>query len=211
MSLLIRSFVLLVFTGCWGTTIASPIQTRDIVSVGGQEWAQPDQFLGLSWNDVNTVCPGGVCASQTLNGNDMSGWLWATVNDINQLFNHYIGYDALGPGSDGYMAVGLPASSAFYEDGWRMTGSVLGPYTLGWASDDSTVLPYVAQFLVGVHGFPINHEEAMGTDTQGIYLETTGTAGAWFYRNVSAVPLPATTWLFGSALIGLGVVKRRKL
>jgi hypothetical protein len=28
--------------------------------------------------------------------------------------------------------------------------------------------------------------------------------------DVSAVPVPAAAWLFGSALLGLGAVKRRK-
>ena len=29
-------------------------------------------------------------------------------------------------------------------------------------------------------------------------------------NRVAAVPLPASAWLFGSALLGLGVIKRKK-
>jgi hypothetical protein len=34
-------------------------------------------------------------------------------------------------------------------------------------------------------------------------------SGAWMYRP-SEVPIPAAAWLFGSALLGLGVIKRKK-
>jgi hypothetical protein len=38
----------------------------------------------------------------------------------------------------------------------------------------------------------------------------TSYTGALEIASVSAVPLPAAAWLFGSALLGLGVVKRKK-
>jgi hypothetical protein len=55
---------------------------------------------------------------------------------------------------------------------------------------------------------------ATGTSTDISFLFETNTAtGSWEIDDVSvvsAVPLPAAAWLFGSALLGLGVVKRRK-
>lgn len=37
-----------------------------------------------------------------------------------------------------------------------------------------------------------------------------GEPNCTFSRTVSAVPIPAAAWLFGSALLGLGVIKRRR-
>lgn len=59
--------------------------------------------------------------------------------------------------------------------------------------------------------------ETVGTTALGnmLYLDITGNTGTTFatlnrLSNVSAVPLPAAAWLFGSALLGLVTVARRK-
>ncbi|MFT4520645.1 MAG: hypothetical protein ACI9JM_003049 [Halioglobus sp.] len=49
------------------------------------EWAQPEEFGALSWDEINVVCPAGVCTG-TLKGFDMTGWTWATVDDVSVLF-----------------------------------------------------------------------------------------------------------------------------
>ncbi len=96
---------------------ARPI--TDTISVAGREWAQVDLFADLSWSDINTTCPAGIC-SGVLNGFDMTGWMWASVEDLNSLFNHYIGFEALGPGPDTYGEGKNSAwAPAFFNDGWR--------------------------------------------------------------------------------------------
>ncbi len=64
------------------------------VTVDGREWAQVDQFSNLSWNDINAVCPAGVC-SGILNGYNMTGWTWASVGEFEQLIS---AYEELGTG-----------------------------------------------------------------------------------------------------------------
>jgi hypothetical protein len=95
-------------------------QALDIITVDGKQWYQPSFFRGLSWEDINRVCPAGQCTG-VLNGYDMTGWTWASVDDFNALVNYYIGSDQLGPGLDSYEA---PASAgvAFFSDGW-LTGA----------------------------------------------------------------------------------------
>ncbi len=61
---------------------------EDIITVNGNEWLQPALFTNLSWNDINAVCPAGVCSGE-LNGYDMTGWTWASIDDVNALFNSY--------------------------------------------------------------------------------------------------------------------------
>jgi hypothetical protein len=88
------------------------------VTVDGREWAQVDQFTGLSWNDINAVCPEGAC-SGILNGFDMTGWKWASVDDVIALFNHYIGSDELRLGQYPLMYVDCIGVNRFFRDGWR--------------------------------------------------------------------------------------------
>jgi hypothetical protein len=42
------------------------------------------------------------------------------------------------------------------------------------------------------------------------YLKISGDAGTVYSGSVSAVPLPAAAWLFGSALLGLGAMRRKQ-
>jgi hypothetical protein len=59
----------------------------DTITVDGREWAQVDLFANLTWNDINAVCAAdtGVCSGE-LNGFDMNGWTWASVDDVEQTF-----------------------------------------------------------------------------------------------------------------------------
>jgi len=66
---------------------ALTLTSSDIITIDGKDWAQPVLFSNLSWNDVNAVCLGGICGPTLLNGYDVSGWTWATVTDIDVLFN----------------------------------------------------------------------------------------------------------------------------
>lgn len=82
------------------------------VTVDGKEWAQVDSFANLSWNDINAVCPEGVC-SGVLNGYDMTGWTWASFDDVSALFNHYIVTD------EAEVIQDCRAGDEFINDGWR--------------------------------------------------------------------------------------------
>ena len=84
----------------------------DTVTVDGREWAQVDHFTNLSWDDINAVCPEGVC-SGVLNGYDMTGWTWASFDDVSALFNHYIATD------DVEVIQDCRVGDEFINDGWR--------------------------------------------------------------------------------------------
>jgi hypothetical protein len=60
--------------------------TGNMQEVDGIYWAQPNLFKPLSWNDINTVCPSGLCAG-TLKNHDMTGWNWASTGDMNGMLN----------------------------------------------------------------------------------------------------------------------------
>jgi hypothetical protein len=68
--------------------LSQPIMVT--VSVDGKEWTQTP--FPASWDQINAVCPppAGVCGSGArLNGYDMSGWTWASIEDVDALFNAY--------------------------------------------------------------------------------------------------------------------------
>jgi hypothetical protein len=79
--------------GCHAPLVGTPITGADIVIVDGKEWAQPDLFTNnLSWDQINAACPGGTCGNVELNGYSVMGWTWASLQDVQDLFNVYIGY-----------------------------------------------------------------------------------------------------------------------
>ena len=60
------------------------------IRVEGRDWLQPKDFSDYSYNQVSAVCPVGVC-SGALPGStfDLTGYTWASINDVKVLFNAY--------------------------------------------------------------------------------------------------------------------------
>lgn len=84
-----------------GYSLPSTAETiTDTVLVGDREWAQVDLFTGLSGDTISRVCPAGNCAAGTgelLNNWDMSGWSWAGVDEVQQLFSTISPYTSDSP------------------------------------------------------------------------------------------------------------------
>lgn len=113
------------------TSISQPCQisahsncsgSPNTVVVGDKEWAQVDLFAGLSWEEIDSVCPNGDCEGN-LNGFDVTGWTWASIDEVSSLFNRYGIEPPLGPGPDGEYtsAVRSDYAEAFFSDKWRPT------------------------------------------------------------------------------------------
>jgi hypothetical protein len=162
---------------------------QDIVIANGIEWLQPALFTNLSWNDVSAVCPDGEC-SGLLNGYDVTGWTWASVNEIRELFNNYIALDQtgrspLGPAPDSYVEFSRSKSmAAFLSDGWRVTNENIGVMGLTRSLVDES-MAYVASALYdidtsGVCCSPLNDIFDIGRP-QTLQEHNINT-GAWLYR-----------------------------
>ena len=115
----------------------------------------------------------------------MIGWTWASLDDVNALFNHYIGRDELGPGPDFYGDdFDSEWATAFFNDGWR--GMALGESEFvrddasGWvrtlADESSAYLPGIADDVngPGISGDIVSTLSSDSIDEQK--------SGAWFYR-----------------------------
>ncbi len=156
---------------------AAPI--TQTVTVQGREWAQPRLFEPANWQHVDNLCPGGAC-SGTLNGYDISGWQWATLADVNALFNFYIGTNELGPGVGVFQEANSGWAQAFLNDGWQASVDLgLGRGVLGW----TTLKGYLAEVFQS--DVPFITPDGIGTSSiegPGV-SETLQYAGVWLYRD----------------------------
>jgi hypothetical protein len=166
--------------------IFTPVNSH-IISVAGKEWAQVDLFTNLPWYHMNSVCPDGVCAG-ILNGYDMTGWTWASIEDINTLFNYYIGSDVLGPGPEIYHEIDAEWTPAFFGDGWRSLDYIIPPGVV-YTSLEGYLrnLPgengaYIGLIGIGIEiaGLP-NPGSRIGVRAD-LMLGSSDTRGGWFYR-----------------------------
>ncbi len=68
--------------------IVFSINTNAVV-IDGKEWYQPSALSGISWQQFNAICPNGNC-SGTLQSEDLTGWTWANVSEVNALFKTFV-------------------------------------------------------------------------------------------------------------------------
>jgi hypothetical protein len=153
------------------------VPAPDIIKADGKEWYQPYLFKDLSWNDINEICQEGGCKG-VLNGIDLRGWTWASIDDFNALINFYIGRDELGPGGgDYYWELDSEWFPALFEDGWRSSRAY------------SNFLGGITRDLFNVEGFYEAYNPYI-SDSRGSHEVSTradlndyeAAGGAWFYR-----------------------------
>jgi hypothetical protein len=139
-----------------------PEPLPDSIIVNGKEWAQSQTFVGVSWKQINDVCPPvhglNLCHGQ-LNGVDLRGWRWATTSEVTELLNTYSGSEN--------RCDSIAADFVFGVD--TIYG---GQITVGWVSETSTT----TYLLSGASHMLPCYSLSVGSD---LYSNTTG---GWFYR-----------------------------
>lgn len=197
-------------------TIAGPI-------IAGSEWYQPRDLESLyNWNDFNATCPGGICNGRLrLTGPDLTGWTWASVDDVNTLFNSFIfardGISPLGPGPSQYIN---PASIfgqdvlATFQATWEVWSGMVGADSrgvVGWVRDESpneAGYGLVAEVVRADNSWSQYSYARTDEEYEKSYSYVDG--GAWLFRPASqAVPVSPTLTL---SLLGLAMLAamRRK-
>lgn len=171
-------------------TLSDPAPITNTVIVGDNEWAQVSQFTGLSWNYIHSVCPNGSCGASPLNGVDMEGWTWATLEKVTALFNGYLsaagvtGVDLLGPGPDYYQEPEANSTwaPAFFEDGWESVYAQ-GNYVYGLTSDTAPGYPEEGAAAIFSDGdVPSLENDSVATNYRATKTYYSWNLGAWFYR-----------------------------
>ena len=183
--------LLLAFVLGWASCAA---QAGPIIN--GVEWYQPADITGYSWNEFNTVCPTGVCTG-SINSNDLTGWMWASADDVNALFNYYIGSDELSGGPDFYNEFNSTWAPLFFSDFVPTLTAPFGQQTIGWISTE--------------YDSDSGHAGRLGSQGDFDFAETAffldkdfvdPPVGAWLYRSAE-VPTPTTFSLLGLGLLML--------
>lgn len=205
---------------------ATPITGGNILVVDGVEWAQVDLFDNLSWNDINAVCPSGVCIDDgELNGYTMTGWLWADWEDVQPMFNSYLsaagvtGDDLLGPGAhpafgDSYVEQASTWAPEFFASGWRPTVSSATGFQYAMGLTRQLVLG--TEVSVAFMHWSNDGQLGDAASTSLLFTDNLDSAeggrGAWFLRRdpQPGVPAPATLALFSVGFAGLFWFRRKR-
>lgn len=177
------------------------------VSVDGREWLQPVDFLNTSWNDVAGVCDpiSGACDG-SLNGGSLSGWTWASIQDVSYLFDFF---------RDNYGSGQSAASAVFINADFERTFQVSSAgeaflYLSGVTrSMDGTDRAYYGEVLWGVSfEYDLSYLSAPGGS---IFTSSPSDFyGHFFYRGPAfSVPAPASGALVAVGLACLIRIRQR--
>lgn len=193
-------------------TMFGPMAAHAVI-VGDREWRQVTDTVGLTWNQIATVCDTatGAC-SGSLGGISFDGWNWADNDAVLSMFDELIL-----PGSMQFP--GVPA--LFFDPTGTLISVLISPDVFlptqlddrfrlirGWtrSRDDFDDFGFIAHLVDWLDD---------GTDNAG--LEQLGNAnlsfpdvGAWLYRDVVRVAEPGTLAWFGLGLTGLALARRRR-
>jgi hypothetical protein len=183
-----RLLVVLVFAFALQQALPVSAQSGSVV-VGGKEWLQPADFVNLSYNDIAAVCPppDGICDGQ-LNSITVTGFRWAAVADVNELFNAYLGDTDTPLTSEPGVTTCAPGTCvadmlqdfaptletvepAYGEvGGWSVTPFLTGAYT-----------PYA---FSEADGDEFNSDNYTGLNVSASFF------GAWLFRDAPVPPPP---------------------
>ena len=178
------------------------IPLSETVNVNGKLWAQPRLFTYFSWYDVDAICPAetGICGAGSLNGFELEGWTWASVEDMNALFNAYIGSNVM-MGPTELRDVGGTWAGTFLSE-FEFTYE--GPYRdyqgiAGWMRTTDPVFgsPLYAT-LVDYYSAP-DFWSFADTENRTCCGAPFSGGGAWFFQeSAAAPPLQVPTLPFGA-------------
>lgn len=172
-------------------SLAAPLARAQNYDDGnGKEWLQINRFLNTSWNQIAAKCPtDGTPCTGIIAGVDVTGWVWASQDDVRTLFSYSVPEILTTPTLSGpeYMAVALFFMD-FIKPTWQYYTTFGGYlYTAGWTStqneDGTAILAQVSSQYPVFDGY---------WSVAGANLPTfsSNTLGAWFWRS-TAPPCPA--------------------
>lgn len=182
----------------WQST-GDNLVTRD--TTNGLEWLDLTETTNMSYFTV---------LGQLSTGSQFEGWRYATNVEVGSLFT------AFGLPLDANLTVAGLVDSAIVDFSNTM-GNIMDPAVFsygarGYIGEGSGGNQYIAGAYYGISsGINFYTGPNLGSGAT-LTPPTTASAnlGSYLVRDASVVPVPAAVWLFGSGLIGLAGIARRK-
>jgi hypothetical protein len=148
----------------------------------GREWLQVKSFTGKTWTQIDALCPndGVTPCVGTLSGVNITGYVWATQEQVLSLFAEWVpAIDGIGfVGGPGYVVAGLEFFGPFQPTFEYYTTFGGYNYLSGWTATSSNGLAIVpevsAEYPVFYGGFNTLAEIGVATSSQF--------RGAWFFK-----------------------------
>ncbi len=184
-------------TACCVAACAGSAQAQHYNDGHGKEWRQLPTTMSLSWDQIDTVCPseaegGGPCTG-SVSGRDLTGWHWATREEVRTLFSYFHPDILSNPcvGGPQYAAVGI----------YMLGGGIIAPtfsfyttfggslYVNGWtATRNEAGLAYMSS---ASGNYPVFDGSLCVSGLQATNT-TPNYTGVWLWRSVDC-PLPVVT------------------
>ena len=164
------------------TTAAAGVDYDD---GNGRLWRQLPTTINLTWDEVATVCPtdGLTPATGSAGGVDLTGWTWATPEQVGQLYSYFAPDILATPciGGPAYTLAGIVFLGGGYIDPTFAYYSEFGAnlYTNGWTAEldefgDGVMASASASYPVFDGAFCLTQSAA--TDSRPLYT------GVWLWK-----------------------------
>ena len=168
----------------------------------GKAWRQLTNTQNLSWNTIASVCPvdGATACSGMAGGVDMTGWVFANVDQVGQLFSYF--GDFAGGLDQTFVPQGTSHAPHFLDTAISPTYQYnINRFAMGWtATPDQGGLYFVAEVQDLFSDNPDLWTTQNNADAGAIFEAR----GAWMWQPaLNAVPEPATWALF---ILGFGAM-----
>jgi hypothetical protein len=211
MSVLRRSLFGLIVMGAVAASgrsaSAAPLTVDYVDSVTGWEWADLTQTTGLTWNQVNTACSqdGVTACASDIGAIELSGWIWATRNQVRDLFVNATDLTAAQM-ADYFESDPSGASTWAPQFHAAFSPTTVGN-VMGWSATllDPTSA-YSPNLQDGSGGFA-DFASASSLNPVG---RSTNFIGVWLHREAATVPEPAALLMLGSGVAGLCAASMRR-
>lgn len=147
----------------------------------GRQWRHVTGTTGRSWLEVAAVCgtDGQTLCSGTLGGVDLSGWVWATQEQVTQMLAEFVP-EIVKDGAVSGPAYTLPGLGFFntFQPTWEFYTVVGGFFSLSaWSATESDGLAFVPAVSASYNP----HDASFSVIGQAATGSTSSTRGVWLF------------------------------
>ena len=176
-------------TGSAALAQSAPIAYTDSQ---GREWRHADSFAGSNWNQVAAVCPtdGVTPCAGVLAGQAVDGYIWASREDVLELFAEFIPAVAKSGVVSGSQYF-LPGSSFLYTFNPTLVTTTTFSEERGLWAWTSTVGSGNKAYAPGATSRTNPFNASMNVNLQDTRSEGSANRGVWLYKPAQSPNCPA--------------------